>query len=152
MAMRLPTPRSALRAPQRRPSDSTRLQRGRSSRPKRLRNLVLVLSIVATACTGGAAEPTPAPVADPLLERAEHEGSVVVIVDLVVPRGSASSFDATRIRNAQRHLMSELGPGARIVERFERRAPRIMLRVTPEALQELRGSARVANITLSETD
>lgn len=88
--------------------------------------------------------------ADPLLERAERDGTVVVIVQLAVPRGSAASYDATRIQNAQRRLMSELGPGARVVERFGRRLPQIMLRVTPEALQELRLSSLVVNITLNE--
>jgi hypothetical protein len=105
-----------------------------------------------SACTSGAADPTPAPVADPLLEIAEREGSVVVIVQLVVPQGSAGSFDATRIRNAQRRLMSELGPGARVVDRFERKLPQIMLRVTPEALQELRESPLVVNISLNQLD
>lgn len=114
------------------------------------RVLLLVVSILGVACTGAAPEPSPAPVADPLLDLAEREGAVVVVVDLVVPRGAAGSFDAARIRSAQRRLMAELGPGARVVERFERKVPRIILRVTPEALQELRQSARVANISLSE--
>lgn len=117
-----------------------------------VRWVLLVPLLVLAACTAvepGAMQGTPVP--DPLLEAAEHDGSVVVVVDLLVPRGSAGSFDATRIGNAQRRLMSELGPGARVVERFERKVPRIMLRVTPEALQELRQSSRAVNITLNET-
>ena len=118
-----------------------------------MRRLSLVaLAVLAAACTSGAADPTAAPVADPLLDIAERDGFVVVVVDLVVPRGSAGSYDATRVRSAQRRLMSELGPGARIVERFGRKVPRIMLRVTPDALQELRLSPRVANISLRETE
>jgi hypothetical protein len=90
-------------------------------------------------------------VADPLFEIAEREGTVVVIVELLVPRGSAASYDATRIENAQHRLMSELGPGARVVERFGRKLPQIMLRVDAEALGQLRRSPRVVNISL-ETD
>ena len=114
----------------------------------------LVVCVLAS-CTGGgtATDSTPAPaVADPLLEIARREGSVVVIVQLAVPRGSAGSYDATRIENAQRRLMSELGPGARVVERFGRKLPQIMLRVDAQALQELRQSELVVNISLNETD
>ncbi|MDQ4126130.1 MAG: hypothetical protein M3134_11125, partial [Actinomycetota bacterium] len=81
------------------------------------------------------------------------EGSVVVIVQLAVPQGAASSTDpVTVIGRAQRRLMSELGPGARIVERFGRRVPQITLRVDERALAELRRSSLVVNISLNTTD
>ena len=116
------------------------------------RHVLVALSIALAACTGGAGDPTPPPVADPLLDIAEREGTVDVVVQLAVPRGSAASFDGAAVKTAQRRLMSELGPGARVVERFGRRVPQIVLRVTPEALQELRGSRLVVNIARSETD
>ncbi|MDQ3954321.1 MAG: hypothetical protein M3285_02065 [Actinomycetota bacterium] len=127
-----------------------RSPRSRSGRG--LRHALLVLLLLPACTSGITPEHTPPPVADPLLERAERDGTVVVIAQLAVPRGNASSYDATRIRNAQRRLMSELGPGARVVERFGRSLPQIMLRVTPEALQELRRSSLVVNISLNETD
>ena len=110
------------------------------------------LCVVLSSCTGGGGSVEPTPVADPLLERAEQEGSVVVIVQLAVAQGSAGSFDNVAIARAQRQLMSELGSGARVVERFGRRIPQIMLRVDPEALQELRQSDLVVNISLNATD
>ncbi|HEX2295946.1 MAG TPA: hypothetical protein VHN37_11630 [Actinomycetota bacterium] len=81
----------------------------------------------------------------------DREGSVVVIVDLAVPQGSAASSDpVTLISRAQRKLMSELGAGAQVVDRFRRRSPRLMLRVDARALTELRQSSLVVNISLAE--
>lgn len=126
--------------------------RGPRSRNGRGLLRVLLTLCVLTSCTGSGGSPEPTPVADPLLERAEQEGSVVVIVQLAVPQGSAGSFDNVAIARAQRKLMSELGPGARVVERFRRRLPQIVLRVDPEALQVLRQSDLVVNISLNDTD
>ena len=125
--------------------------RGPRSRSGRgLLRALLVLCVLSSCTTdGGSAEPTP--VADPLLERAFRDGTVVVIVQLAVPQASASSFDSVAIARAQRNLMSELGPGARVIERFRRRLPQIVLRVDPTALQELRQSDLVVNISLNET-
>ena len=116
------------------------------------RHVLVTLSFAFAACTGGSQVADPTPVADPLLEIAEREGSVVVVVQLAVSRGSAGSFDGAAVKTAQRRLMSELGAGARVVERFGRRVPQIVLRVTPEALTELRQSRLVLNIARSETD
>lgn len=126
----------------------------RSPRSRSGRGLLRVLLVlcVLSSCTGGGESAEPTPVADPLLERAEQDGTVVVIVQLAVPQASASSFDRIAIARAQRKLMSELGPGARVVERFHRRLPQIMLRVDPEALQQLRQSDLVVTISLNETD
>ena len=65
---------------------------------------------------------------------------------------SAASFDSVAIARAQRKLMSELGPGARVIQRFRHRLPQMMLRVDPEALQQLRQSDLVVTISLNETD
>lgn len=126
----------------------------RSPRSRSGRGLLRVLFAlcVLSACTGGGGSAGPTPVADPLLERAEQDGSVVVIVQLAVPQGSAGSYDSAAVARAQRKLVSELGSGARVVERFRRRLPQIVLRVDPEALQELRQSDLVVNISLNETD
>lgn len=123
----------------------------RSSSGRGLRGALVVLCVLA-ACTGGGGSAGPTPVADPLLERAERDGTVVVVVQLAVPQGSAGSFDTAAVARAQRKLVSELGPGARVVERFRRRLPQIVLRVDPGALEELRQSNLVVNISLNETD
>lgn len=104
--------------------------------------------VVLSACTGGAANDSPPPGTDPLREIVERDGSVVVVVQLAVPQGAAGSVDAAAVKKVQRRLMSELGPGARVVERFGRRIPQIALRVDAHALQELRQSRLVVNITL----
>lgn len=125
----------------------------RSRGGRGLRHVLLAVSVLLAGCTGGgSADPTPAPVADPLLDIAEREGSVVVIVQLLVPPGAAGSYDAARVAKAQRRLMSDLGPGARVVERFGRKVPQIMLRVDAEALAQLRQSPQVVNISLNQTE
>lgn len=114
--------------------------------------LVLVLFVLASCTPGAAVDPTPAPPADPLLDVAQREGTVVVIVQLAVPRGSASSWDMTAVDRAQRRIMAALGPEKTVVERFRKRLPQIVLRVTPEGLAVLRQSPLVVNISLNETD
>ena len=115
---------------------------------------LLLLVLVASACTGGggAVDPTPAPPADPLLDIAERDGSVVVIVGLAVPRGSAGSWDTAAIGRAQREVVAALGPHAGVVERFGRKLPQIALRVKPEGLPLLRQSPLVVNVTLHTAD
>lgn len=124
----------------------------RSPRSTRGRGLlrVLLVACLLSSCTGGGAgtaDTTPAPIADPLLDIARREGTVVVIVQLAVPQPGQA-----KIATAQRGLMKDLGPGARVVERFGRKLPQIMLRVDETALTELRQSPLVVNITLNETD
>lgn len=125
--------------------------------PERLRSIAskggAALLLVAVACSGGA-EPAPTltPVADPLLEMAKRDGTVVVIVQLAVPQSTGGSWEKAAVAGAQRKLLAELGPRARVLERFGRRLPQIMLRVNPAGLQELRRSPVVVNITLNEAD
>lgn len=113
----------------------------------------MVLCLLVACTSGGTpADPTPPPAADPLLDLARRDGSVMVVVGLAVAKGSAGSWDSAAIGKAQRRLLSELGPGARVVERFGRKLPQIALRVTPGALQELRRSPLVVEISLNDTD
>ena len=94
----------------------------------------------------------PPPPADPLMDLAEEQGTVVVIAQLAVPQDSQGLWNTKKIARAQRKLVDGLGPGARVLERFERMVPQIMLRLTPEALEELRQSPLVVNISLNEAD
>lgn len=126
-----------------------RSPRSRSGRG--LRHALIAVLVGLSACTGGG-EAEPTPVADPLAETAREDGTVVVIAQLAVPKGSAASWSSTAVAQAQRALMSELGPGARVVERFGRDLPQIMLRVDETALAELRQSPLVVNISLNEAD
>ena len=76
-----------------------------------------------------------------------------MIVQVAVPQGAASSIDpVTTIGRAKRRLMSDLGPGAQVVERFGRRLPQLMLRVDEAALARLRQSPLVVNISLNSLD
>ena len=114
---------------------------------------VLVLLVVLSACTGSATtSPTATPVADPLLETARRDGTVVVIVQLAVPKGAAGSWSSTAIADAQRRLRRGLGSGTTVVERFGRKLPQIVLRVDEEGLAKLRESPLVVNISLNSTD
>lgn len=126
----------------------------RSPRSRSGRGLrhVLVALVVLSACTGSATDATPPPVPDPLLDIAEREGDVDVIVQLAVPQTTAGSWDKAAVARAQRKVLAQLGPRARVLERFGRKLPQIMLRVRPAGLQELRRSPLVVNISLNETD
>jgi hypothetical protein len=80
---------------------------------------------------------------------AKEEGSVAVVVDLVVPAKPDGTYDKAKIANAQRMLLGELGPGARVVARYET-TPRLGLEVTPKALTKLRSSPIVLAVHLDE--
>lgn len=116
----------------------------------RFRHIAMFALCALSACTGATEPASTTHVADPLLDRAQRDGTVVVVVELLVPKGSAASVQTVAIEDAQRRLMRELGPGARVVERFGRKVPQIMLRVNAEALGELRQSERVVTISLAE--
>ena len=117
-----------------------------------LRRVVVVLCLL-SACTGGGSvvDPTPAPgPADPLLQIARQEGAVDVVVQLAVPR-KGGSWEKSAVARAQGDLIAELGPRARVMDRFGRRVPQLLLSVNAPGLRVLRRSPVVVNITLHES-
>jgi hypothetical protein len=112
--------------------------------------LVLVASVALAGCSGGSDPAPPAPPpgpVDPLRDIARREGDVRVVVVLAVEPERPGIWDRREVALAQERLLRAVRPGVHVVRRLEE-FPQAVLRVTAPALQRLRQSDLVLDISL----